>query len=141
MRHIVSSEVGVTIKPQRILLAYYMATAVFLILDLVADINVRIAFFESVPALRWGYYGVCFTCLALMMWQPAWTVIISAFESLVTLVALILAMGLRTMLITDAILEGYEGFVTFEEIINFMISGSVAYFAWVRGMQELRDRV
>lgn len=121
--------------------AYYAATAVFLLLDLVFDINIRIAFFESVPVLRAAYYGVCFTCLGLMLWRPSWTVIISAFESLVTLIALILSMGIRTMLITDEMLDGHASFISMQEVANFVISGGFAYIAWFKGMDELRKRL
>lgn len=126
------------LQPRKLMLAYYAATVLFLLLDLGLGINVRIAFFETAPVLRGAYYVVCFGCLALMLWQPAWTIAISAFESLLTLVALILSMGIRTMLVTDAMLEGYAGIVSFEEIVNFIISGGIAYVAWVRGMTELR---
>lgn len=126
-------------RPQTLMRGYYAATVLFLLLDLVLDVNVRIAFFESMPALKAGYYLVCFACLGLVLWQPAWTIIISAFESLVSLVALILSMGIRTMLITDDMLEGHASFVTYQEVINFMISGGFAYIAWFRGMRELRE--
>ena len=86
-----------------------------------------------------AYYGICFVCLGLMLWRPAWTVLISAFESLVTLSALIIGMGIRTLLVTDQMLETGGGLVTMPEIYNFLISGAVAYVAWVRGVNQLRN--
>lgn len=121
----------------RILPWYYAATAVFLLLDYVAGINVRVAFLESLPTARAAYYGICFACLALMIWRPAWTTLIGTFESLVTLIALIFGMGVRVMVPNDAIFEENARFVTSYEIINFVIAGSMAYFAWVRGLREL----
>ncbi len=118
---------------------YYLATVLFLLLDIVFNVNVRIAFLESHATLRALYYAVIFACMVLILWRPGWTVIISAVESLVTLVALILNMGMRTMLVTDAMLEGGVGFVTMPEIFNFMISGSIAYLAFMRGMNELTN--
>ncbi len=118
---------------------YYLATVLFLLLDIVFNVNVRIAFLESHATLRALYYAVIFACMVLILWRPGWTVIISAVESLVTLVALILNMGMRTMLVTDAMLEGGVGFVTMPEIFNFMISGSIAYLAFMRGMNELKS--
>ncbi len=117
--------------------AYYLATILFLLLDVVFNVNVRIAFLEPHVTLRALYYAVIFACMALMLWRPGWTVIISAVESLVTLVALILSMGLRTMIVTDALLEGRAAFVTMPEIMNFMITGGIAYLAFMRGMREL----
>ena len=91
---------------------YYLATVLFLLLDIMFDVNVRIAFLESHATLRALYYAVIFTCMALILWRPGWTVIISAVESLVLLVALILSMGMRTMLVSDAMLDDGVGFVT-----------------------------
>jgi hypothetical protein len=118
---------------------YYLATVVFLLLDVVLDLNIRIAFFESNPVLRASYYAIIFTCMALILWRPAWTVAISAIESTLVLVALIVSMGMRTMLVSDAMLEGGTDFVTMPEIVNFMISGGIAYLAFTRGMNELRQ--
>ena len=120
--------------------AYYLATALFVLLDITMGVNIRISFFENAPALKWTYYAVCMGLAGLMLWRPALTVLISVIESLVVVSALTLSMGIRTMRISETVLEGGGGFVTMEEILNFVISGMIAYFAWVRGMQELRGR-
>lgn len=124
----------------RILPWYYAATLVFLLLDYVADINVRVAFLESLPTARAAYYGICFVCLGLMIWRPAWTTLIGTFESLVTLIALIFGTAVRVMIPNDAIFDESASFVTTQEIINFVIAGSMAYYAWVKGMKELTSR-
>jgi len=121
----------------RILPLYYAATVVFLLLDYFAGINVRVAFLESLPPARAAYYAICFVCLGLMIWRPAWTTLVATFESLVTLVALIFSMGMRVLVPTDAIFDENASFVTFQEIINFVIAGGIAYFAWVRGLKAL----
>ncbi len=124
----------------RVLPWYYAATVIFLILDYVLGINVRIAFLDSMPAARLGYYGVCFACLGLILLRPAWTTLIGTFESLVTLIALILGMGMRVMVPNDAIFAENAGIVTVQEVFNFMISGSMAYLSWVKGLRELVRR-
>ena len=111
-----------------------------MVLDFALGFNIRLAFLDSLPLARIAYYGVCFSCLALMLWRPAWTVLISAFESLVTLSALIIGMGMRILLVTDRMLESGTGFVTMPEIVNFMISGGIAYIAWVKGIMRLQDK-
>ena len=124
----------------RVLPWYYAATVVFLILDYTAGINVRIAFLEGLPAARIGYYGVCFACLGLILLRPAWATLIGTFESLVTLIALIFSMGIRVLIPNDAIFAENADFVTVREIINFLIAGFVAYYAWVRGIKEAIGR-
>ena len=125
---------------QKTLVLYYAATAVFLLLDYVAGVNVRLAFLDSEPVGRAAYYAICFICLGLMIWRPAWTTLISAFESLVTLIALIFSMAMRTMIITDQMIETGSGYLTYEEIINFIIAGGIAYLAWVRGLSHVREQ-
>jgi hypothetical protein len=122
---------------RNILLSYYAATAVFLLLDAVFGINVRLSFLEESVAIRMGYYAFCFGCLGLIIWRPAWTVAVGAFESLITLVAIIMHMALRVMLPTDQMLESGAGFVTLQEMVNFIIAGGMAYVAWMRGIREL----
>lgn len=124
----------------RILPWYYAGTALFLLLDYGLGVNVRLAFLEPFPAARLAYYGICFVCLALMLWRPGWTTLIGTFESLVTLVALIFGMAVRVMIPNDAIFEESAQFVTPEEIINFIISGSMAYLAWLKGLKQLIGR-
>jgi len=124
----------------RILPWYYAATVVFLLLDYFAGINVRVAFLESLPGARAAYYAICFGCLALMIWRPSWAAMIATFESLVTIIALIFSMGVRVMVPTDAIFDENASFVTYQEIINFMISGSMAYLSWIKGLKALQGR-
>ena len=124
---------------RKILVVYYAATAVFVVLDFVFGLNIRVAFLESLPTARIGYYGVCFACFALTVWRPRWSVLIGAFESLVTLSALILSLGMRALLAADLALSDGPGPVTLSEIVNFLISGSIAYVAWGRGIREFHD--
>lgn len=123
---------------RNVLIAYYAATIVFLVLDYGAGFNMRIAFLEPFPAWRAAYYGVLLLCLALVLWQPSIAVIVGAFESLVTLAALIISFGMRAILVTDAMLETGAGFITMPEIFNFIMSGGIAYVAWMRGITELQ---
>lgn len=125
---------------ERILPWYYAASVVFLLLDFLAGFNVRVAFLEPWPAARVAYYGACFACFGLMLWRPRWAALIGSVESLVTLVALILGMAVRVMIPSDAVLAGTDSFVTPQEILNFLISGSIAYLAWAKGLRAMRLR-
>jgi hypothetical protein len=123
--------------PRRLLVFYYVATVVFLMLDYGFSVNVRVAALEAYPNLRAGYYLVILACLGVMLWRPSWATAIGVVESLATLIALIMNMALRSMIVTDQMLETGIGFVTTAEIVNFVISGSIAWFSWQRGMTAL----
>ena len=120
-----------------ILIIYYAATAVFLTLDFGFGINLRAAFLENMPGLRLSYYAVLFACFALIIWRPGWTTIVGVVESLATLIALILNMALRSMVVTDTMLETGTGFVTMPEIVNFIIVGGAAYVSYAQGVRSL----
>ena len=123
-------------ESSRVLQAYYAATVVFLLLDYGAGLNLRIAGLQHLPDLKAGYYLAIFGCLGLTLWRPAWSTAIGVVESLVTLVTLIFSVALRAMLAPQAIESG-AGLVGMTEIVNFLISGSIAWYAWHRGMTAL----
>jgi len=124
-------------ESRRLLVFYYAATIVFLMLDYGFGVNVRVAALEAYPGVRAGYYLVILACFGVMLWRPSWATAIGVVESLATLVALIMNMALRSMIVTDQMLETGVGFITTAEIINFVISGSIAWFFWQRGMTAL----
>ena len=118
---------------------YYAATALFLLLDFVLGVNVRVAFFESFPTARLAYYLICFGLFTAMVWRPSWALLIGTIESLVAVVALTFAMALRVMIVTDEMIETGTGFVTTEEVFNYLIVGGIAYFSWIQGVQTLKE--
>jgi hypothetical protein len=73
-----------------------------------------------------------------MMWKPAWSLWITTSESLITLSMLIIAMGARVFTVSDAMLSSGSGFVTGEEVINFLIAGTIAWIAYLRGSLAIR---
>ena len=73
-----------------------------------------------------------------MLWRPQWQALVSAVESLTAIVALTLAMGVRVMVVSDDVLESGRDLVTAEQIFNYLISGSVAYYAWIRAIKQLK---
>ena len=123
--------------PRRVLQAYYAATIIFLMLDYGFGMNVRTAGLEGFPGLKAGYYLVIFGCLGLVVWRPAWSTAVGVVESLATLVTLIFSIALRSMFVSEQMLETGTGFVSTAELLNFLISGSIAWFAWQRGMRQL----
>ncbi len=118
---------------------YYAATAVFLLLDYVLGINIRLASLDTLPGWRALYYAACFGCLGLMMWRPAWSLWVTTTESLITLSMLIIAMGTRVFTISDTMLQAGTGFVTAEEVVNFVIAGGAAWVAYTRGALAIRN--
>ena len=125
-------------KTERLLAGYYGATILFVLIDFGLGVNVRAAFLEPWPGLRLAYYAFCIACLGAMIWRPAWSTLVGTVESLVTLVALILGVGIRVMVPSDAIFGENVRILTYQEIINFVLSGYIAYFAWTHGLKRIK---
>jgi len=125
---------------RRLCLGYYAATALFLLLDYGFSVNIRVAFLKDWPAWRLAYYGILFACLAIVAWRPALAVVTTTLESLLTLVALIVSMGVRVMLPPAGFDTGAGAgaVVSIQEIVNFAIAGGMAWYGWVRGAATLR---
>lgn len=126
-----------SVTSPQLLKRYYLATGLFLLLDYLAGINVRVAFLAPWPLWRALYYLFCLGCLGLIIWRPGLTLLVSTIESVLTLSALILGMGVRVMGQSAFAPEGGGAFISAEEIINFIIAGGVAWIGWFRGSQAL----
>ena len=85
--------------PGALLRLYYAATALFLFLDYVFGINIRLASLDAFPVWKAIYYVFCFVCLGLIWRRPLLSHWIGTIESLFTLVLLIVTMGVRVMTI------------------------------------------
>lgn len=120
----------------RLLLGYYDATLLFLVLDLGLDVNVRLSFLESAPGWKAAYYAFCIACAAVMHWRPDLRLLIGAVEGLMTMTGLIFSMYLGYTLagISDA-------FEFLQVILNYAISGCFAYLSWSKGLRTLSGEI
>jgi hypothetical protein len=116
---------------------YYGATVIFLLLDYLLGINVRLAFLAEAPVWRAIYYAFCLICLVLMMRRPGWAPWIGTLESLISLCALIISTALRILIVSDDMIEHGRGFVSISEIVNFLIASMVMYWAYSRGLKSI----
>jgi len=119
---------------------YYAATVIFLLLDYLLGVNLRVAFLEDWDGWRAAYYLFCFACLSLIVWRPTSSALVTTTESLITLAALIISMGVRVLSIPEAVLDGNGAVVSSQEIVNFAIAGFAAWLGWQRGSQAIRDQ-
>ena len=124
----------------RLLLLYYGFSAVFMLLDYVFDLNLRLTFLDDQPAWRLAWYTLCFACFALIWWRPEWAAWIGLAESLATMSFIILNTALRVVVVSDDMIESGRGAVSVNEILNFVITFGVIYIAYVRQVSLLRRR-
>ena len=75
----------------RLLRDYYLATPIFLLVDLLAGSNVRVSGLEAYPALKYGYYFFCFAAGLWALKRPGRSEGVALVESAVNIFVLILS--------------------------------------------------
>ena len=124
----------------RILLSYYLATPLFLLIDLVWHAPLRVAFIQS-DGMRLAYYGFCFLC-GLVMWQkPLFAPALGMLESAVNLLLIMLSILLPIWGAADSLAAG-GGLPDFglARIANVMLSGTMLVASFhVRQAELLRS--
>ena len=97
------------------------------------------------PSWHPGRYGAASTTWrvlhvsGLIVWRPALTALVTTVESVLTLAALIVTMGVRVMTMSETVLDGDGMAPTFEELTNFTIAGMAAWYGWFRGTTNLKQ--
>ena len=119
----------------RLMSSYYAATVLFLVLDFVFDVNIRLAFLDGQPGWRIAYYILCAAIFVLIVRYPQWGPWIGIGESLLTLSLLIVAMALRVLVVTDEMIETGRGHPTVSEIANFVIAALIVYVGYWQNAQ------
>lgn len=90
--------------PARVVLAWYLATPVFAVLDLVFGVNVRLAFLDQQPALRMTWYALAVGCAAAVARWPARAGVIGLAESAASIALLVVGAGTAYLRALDAAL-------------------------------------
>ena len=115
-----------------LLRAYYLATPVFFVIDLVFHAPVRAAALPQ-PGQRWAYYGFCLACGLVARAHPLWTRPIAFTESCINLLLLALSVMLPIWSLVDT-LETAAGPPAFgpARMANFMLSAAILLLAFYR---------
>ncbi len=109
----------------RLILAYYLATPLFLLIDLIWAAPLRVAFIQT-DSTRYAYYAFCFLC-GLMMWRkPTLGPWLGIFECTINLTLVFLSILLPIWSAPDTIAAG-GGLPNFglARITNAMLSGTM----------------
>jgi len=117
---------------------YYLLTPVFIVLDALFGLNIRISGLAS-PELRYLYYGVCLLCALAGYWQSRYSALIAMAESrsnlLILLASIITPMVQLGYLTGDtAASAGSSG----DHLVNFLLSGGILPGVFYSAREELR---
>jgi hypothetical protein len=109
-----------------ILQAYYIATPVFLITELLSGISLRVPIFLSTP-LRCFYYACCFAFGAVCYLRPRATPAVAFIESSVNIVVIFVGFGAAMIKAAYNVAETttVPEFLGIKGVINFVFVGAV----------------
>lgn len=115
-----------------LLRAYYLATPVFFLIDLLLQAPVRASFLPQ-PGQRWAYYGFCLACGLVAKVRPTWTRPIAFSESCINLLLLALSVMMPIWSLVDT-LETATGPPPFgpAQLANFAFSAAILLLAFYR---------
>ena len=121
---------------------YYYATPLFILLDYLAGINVRVSALDAMPLYKNLYYGFCILCGLGMYISPRYSPVVALLESAINYVLMILLL-LRPYIICllqeDIIGEGWQNMemLTAQQITNLLIAALVAAYAFKASINKL----
>jgi heme A synthase len=118
---------------------YYLLTPLFIVLDVLFGLNVRVSGLAS-PELRYLYYGLCLLCALACYWQSRYSALIAIAESSVNLLILLAGVMIPIVHLGDlagdaAANAGISGY----NVINFLLSGGILLSVFYSAQDELRN--
>jgi hypothetical protein len=122
---------------------YYYVTPVFILLDYVGGVSVRVAVLDSMPLYKNLYYGFCILCGVGVYALPWLTPVVALFESSINFLMTVLAVFLpyiRFITETDDVLTAplptVAGFDA-PHIANILLAGGIAVLGFHGSLREM----
>jgi len=111
----------------RLVWIYYIATPVFLIIELLWGISFRVPFFITSPLVRCVYYGFCLSCGGVCYFRPGITFFVGLIESTINVVLLFVGFGLVLLNVITNAMEFGGASQTFliKSVISFAVTGTI----------------
>ena len=125
---------------------YFYITPLFILLDYILGLNVRISALDSMPAYKNLYYGFCILCGIGTFIVPRYSAIVALFESSINFLMIVLGVFLpyvRNVLYVDDILnadfKAMEEAIKVEPMVNLVIVGSCVILTFKTSGQIIID--
>ena len=88
---------------------YFYITPVFILLDYILGINVRVSALETMPLYKNLYYGFCILCGICMYIIPRYSAVVALLESSINIIMLVLGIYLPYIRIVTALTDDALG--------------------------------
>ena len=122
---------------------YYYATPLFILLDYLAGINVRVSALDAMPLHKNAYYGFCILCGLCMYIFPRYSPVVALLESAINYVLMILLLlrpYIYFLMQEDIIGQDWQNVETLspEHITNLALAAVVAALAFKASINKLQ---
>ena len=124
---------------------YYAITPVFILLDYLWHINVRVAILDSEPMYKGLYYGFCIFCGIMVYIVPMYSAVVAFFESGIILGMTILGMFIPYARAISQMADVMNAdiqtisIVSPPHVINLVLAVSIAFYTFRRSLDELAN--
>jgi glucan phosphoethanolaminetransferase (alkaline phosphatase superfamily) len=122
---------------------YYAVTPVFILLDYVWHINVRVVVLDSYPLYKGLYYGFCVLCGVFVYVVPRCSSVVALVESAILFTMTILGIFIsyaHAILQMDDVLNADIQTISIvipPQVINLVLAGGMALWTFKRSLREL----
>jgi hypothetical protein len=99
---------------------YFYITPLFILLDYIFGINVRVSALETMPLYKNLYYGFCILCGICMYIIPRYSAVVALFESTINIMMLVLGIYLPYIRTITTLMDDVLGvdFKALEELLK-----------------------
>jgi len=99
---------------------YFYITPLFILLDYIFGINVRVSALEAMPIYKNLYYGFCILCGICMYIIPRYSAVVALFESTINFMMLVLSIYLPYIRTVTALMDDVlsTDFKVLEELLR-----------------------
>jgi hypothetical protein len=126
---------------------YFYITPVFILLDYLLGINVRVSALETMPLYKNLYYGFCILCGVCMYIIPRYSAVVALFESSINIMMLVLGIFLPYIRIVTELMDDVLGadFTALEEafkvqpMVNLFIVASCLILTFRKSIETIAE--
>ena len=126
---------------------YFYITPLFILLDYILGINIRVSALETMPLHKNLYYGFCILCGICMYIIPRYSAVVALLESSINIMMLVLGIFLPYIRTITALMDDVLGadFTSLEEslkvqpMLNLFIVGSCLILTFRKSIETIAE--
>ena len=126
---------------------YFYITPLFILLDYILGINIRVSALETMPTYKILYYGFCILCGICMYIIPRYSAVVALLESSINIMMLVLGVFLPYTQTITALMDDVLGadFTALEEslkvqpMVNLFIVGSCLILTFRKSIETIAE--